>query len=370
MNRTLLATLTFLIIFSGPVAPSSYAVTDTNILTKDQESWLSNNNRTIVVRPEKNYPPFVFSTSSGKNTLIQGLGIDYLELIASKTKAKIQYLEPSQLSNILTSAKNNEGGVIVALTKTTDRDKYLNFTKPFISVPAVIVLRKDNLVKNKDLTLAEFSGKVVAVGKSYAVESFIKNNYSKVNISEVPDDEVGLQKLLLGEVDAAVMDIASLSYFTSNKALSYVAIAGQTGFDYDLSFAAPNSSSEMLGILDSALEALTPEEKATIREKWITFTPSNEAPVSQNIFGNLNFTVVIIFIVLSLALIVIIIFLIRSYKRTQSMFFQDLKKTPENHKTLKQDLKELENARDIITEELSHIKEIEEDIEEKIGKKD
>ena len=74
--------------------------------------------------------------------------------------------------------------------------------------------------------------------------SVSKDNYQRIIIEPVSDDEVALQKLLLGEVDAAIMDLASLSYYTSRDVLSYVTIAGQTGFEYNLSFAVPSISSE------------------------------------------------------------------------------------------------------------------------------
>jgi ABC-type amino acid transport substrate-binding protein len=56
-------------------------------------------------------------------------------------------------------------------------------------------------------------------------------------------NEVALQKVLFGEVDAAVVDIASLAYYTKNNALSYLTTVGQTWYDVELSFAVPKSKS-------------------------------------------------------------------------------------------------------------------------------
>ena len=347
-----------------------FAVDQSTILTAEQNKWLSGRSRTILVRPEQNYPPFVFKSSSGANTQIQGLGVDYLDLIAKKTNAKLQYFEAMSLSKILNSIKDGKDGVIIAVTETAERDEYLYFTKPFISVPAVIVLRKDSPLSDKNLTLADLSGKVVAVGASYAVESYIKTNYRNVLIEEVSDDEVGLQKLLLGEVDAAVMDLASLSYYTSNRALGYLSVAGQTGFDYNLSFGISKNTPELKDIFDTALDSFSPQEKTILRDKWITFKDINGSELeAQSFFASNNSTFISI-IILSLFFLIVVYLLVRSFWKTQLLLVQNVWRRPKNTpRTLSQEFEELEDSKDIIKDELARIEELEKDIKEKMEHK-
>jgi ABC-type amino acid transport substrate-binding protein len=349
---------------------SSTFADQSSILTVEQNKWLSSKNRTILVRPEQNYPPFVFKSSSGINTQIQGLGVDYLELIAKKINTKIQYFEAGSLSNILASLKEGKDGVVIAITETAERDEYLYFTKPFVSVPAVIVLRKDSSLNGKNLTLASLSGKVVAVGASYGVESYIKTNYNKVLIEEVTDDEVGLQKLLLGEVDAAVMDLASLSYYTSNDMLSYVRVASQTGFDYDLSFGISKNTPELKDIFNSALDSMSPQDKTILRDKWITFKDSGGSELEAQGFLTSNNNTFISIIILSLFFLIVVYLLVRSFWKTQLLLIQNMWRRPKNSpRTLSQEFEELEDSKDIIKDELARIEELEKDIKDKIEHK-
>lgn len=179
-----LSVLTLLILLNFTSVKAS------DLLTDSQNLWLSKNNNTIFVLPEKNYPPFV----SGSNGAVVGLGVDYIESIGKELDIKIKYLKSDNLSNILDEIKNTKQGVIVALSKNVERQEYLTFTKPFIKVPAVIVVRKDA----DTVSLSDLSGKAVAIGKDYAVEAYISENYPKIIIEPVSDDEVALQRLLLG----------------------------------------------------------------------------------------------------------------------------------------------------------------------------
>ncbi len=337
-------------------------------LSSEQNLWFDKRNRTILVRPERNNPPFDF-VAAGSTGKPQGLAIDYIELISTKIKAKLQYFEPAQRVTILEVLKSGKDGIALALAETPERNDYLYFTKPFISVPAVIVVRKDAPSKKGGFTLNDFSGKRVAIVDSSALESYTKNNYKKVIIEPVSDDEVGLQKLLLGEVDAAAMDIASLSYYTSNKALSYVIIGGQTGYDYNLAFAVPKSTPELQIILNDALASISPQERTIIKDKWITVSSDQSEPAVRNFFSNNVMIIAVIVVGGGLIFLITLIILMRSLRRAQKFTIHDIHKH-ESAESLHEELKELEEASEAVGDELAQIKRLEEKISEKIKKID
>ncbi|MEK7105783.1 MAG: transporter substrate-binding domain-containing protein, partial [Patescibacteria group bacterium] len=227
------------------------------VLAPDQSLWLEKRNNTLIVRPEKSYPPFSF-VSSSPSTRPKGLAVDYIELVARKIGAQPTYLEAKSRATILSELKAGKEGIILALSESKNQDDSFYFSEPFISLPAVIVARKDYVRSSKELTLADFNGKQLSMTDGYAVMGYIKDNYQRIIIEPTTDDEVALQKVLLGEVDGAVMDLASLSYYTSRDMLSYVTVAGQTGFEYELSFAVPKTMPDLQVILNAGLKEITP----------------------------------------------------------------------------------------------------------------
>ena len=341
-----------------------------SVLAPNQMTWLSKHENTLIVRPEQNYPPFSF-VSSRPSIKPKGMAVDYIELVARKVGAQETYLEAKPRSVIMSEIKSGKEGIILALSETDQNSDYLYFSEPFVTLPAVIVIRKDFRPTEKELSLGDFNAKQVAITEGYAAMDYVKNNYQRIIIESVTDDEVGLQKLLLGEVDAAVMDLASLSYYTSNDMLSYVRVAGQTGFEYKLSFAVPKSMPDLQVILNAGLKEITPSERAIIKDRWITFPSKQESldkgslaifSVGTPLWIGISVTATIIILVLLL----IIIFHNRRHHRYH---VASLSRSHEKEKKvahLTKELEELENANSILGENMEEIRNLEKAIQDKI----
>jgi ABC-type amino acid transport substrate-binding protein len=335
------------------------------VLTNTQNTWLNKYNRTISVKPEKSNPPYVF-LGSGTSRKIKGLSAEYLEAIASKIGAKVFYEEEASLGDILKEAKELDfGSILLSLSPTEELEKNFNFTDSYLTMPAVVVVRKDFKEKSTVTSLSSFKNKKIAVGEGYPVLSYIKTNYEKVEIIPVSDDEVALQKLLLGEVDGAVMDLASLSYYTSKDVLSYVAIGGQTGFEYKHSFAVPKSKPELLLILDQGLKALSDAEKQVIIDKWIDIGTIDNANNLKDVPNENNLHLWLIFagfIVLIIATVVTVVTL----RKTQIRMLFSRTRKKEAVSEVEDELKELQRVHQSLKEEMEHVSALEEDIEKKI----
>jgi ABC-type amino acid transport substrate-binding protein/cell division protein FtsL len=329
------------------------------VLAPTQSSWLTKHNNTILVRPEKNYPPFSFSSSS-PNSNPKGLAVDYIELVARKVGATAMYVEAKPSGTVLADLKSGKEGVALALSQTDATGAYLYFSEPFVTIPAVIVTRRDYVRGSKELTLGDFTAKQVAVTNGYAVQEYIGNNYPKIIIDTVSDDEVGIQKLLLGEVDAAVMDLASLSYYTSHDMLSYVRVAGQTGFQYKLSFAVPKTMPDLAVILNAGLKEVTPAERTLIQDRWITF-PTKEDTSRETPFSFMKDSLwAVLSISGAIVIAILLTLMVVHTRRHHRLQIAALSRAREKEKTvvkLTDELKELEEASGVLHENIEEIQE-------------
>jgi len=349
--------LAFLSIFSLiSIIPQTISAEST-ILNQEENLWLKSRNNTIIVYPEKNFPPYSYQNSSGTP---QGLSIDYIELIAQKIGANISYLPARSRSQILDDVKQNKkGDVITSLTDTKEREDILYFSDTYVTTPAVIVVRKD-LDKGNTLTLNDLTGKKVAIGKDYAVEEFVRTNNPRVVIESVVDDESGLQQVILGEVEAAIMDITSLSYYLSKQVLNSVKVVGNTGFDYKLSFAVPKDKEILQSIIDKGLQQISANDRKIIAEKWVVVP--NEKISTNSFWADIyrNSNTIILYILLCFIIVVLLV------RRKQGHFFMKHKKKSGEISELQEEIAELEDASKGLMEELNEVKNLEQDIKEKI----
>lgn len=350
----------FLAILTLASLPFVVSAQNATLLSSEEVLWLKSRNNTIVVYPEKGFPPFSYQSTAG---IPQGLSIDYIELIAEKIGTKIVYLPARPLSQVLEDVKLGKGDVVTSIARTPDREEFLYFTDEYLSVSTVIVVRKD-FNEKKTMNVSDLIGKKVAVGNGYAVAEFLHKNYPRIILDQVTDDEVALQQVVLGEVDAAVMDIASLSFYMSKQVLNSVKVIGNAGYEYKLAFAIPKDKQILQSIIDKGLMQISQTERQIFSDKWI-IVPGETAKEDsfwskvKNIFaGNYPF----IFIIS--CLIVIIFFLARN-KYHHGHYLKR-----KHVDDLKEDLEKLEEANETLSEEMKMIQKEENKIRDKIEKLD
>lgn len=333
-----------------------------DLLSPEENLWLKSRNNTIVVYPEKNNPPFSYTSTAGS---IQGLGIDYIELIAEKIGAKIEYLSPQSLNQILNDFPKGKGDVIADLMETDERASDFIFTDSFVTVPAVIVARKD-FEKSSSLTLNDFNGKRISVISGSALEKYIHKNYPRIVIESVTDDEISLQQVVLGEVDGAAIDIASLSFYLSKQVLNSVKIVGNTGFDYKPAFGIMKDKTILQSMLDKGMTQISASDRSLLNEKWILVPDSIKEDSSLTSLVKNNFSIILFYFVLILVLVVVGIFV---WKRRENFGMRYLRKA-ETIEELKKEVSALERADDMLAEEMKVIKAEESKLQEKLRKID
>ncbi|KKQ19349.1 MAG: hypothetical protein US45_C0024G0005 [Candidatus Nomurabacteria bacterium GW2011_GWA1_37_20] len=329
-----------------------------DLLSPSENLWLKSRNNTIVVYPEENAPPYSYKNTAGNP---QGLSIDYIELIAEKIGAKIQYLTPRPANQVMEDIQKDKGDVVAIITPDKDKEQFLLFTENYITSPAVIVVRKD-YQKNTGLTLNYFNGKRVGVVNDSALEAYIRINYPRVVIDEMTDDEISLQQVVLGEIDAATMDVASLSYFLSKQVLSSVKIAGSTGFEYKPSFGIPKNISILQSILEKGLSQISSSDRALLTEKWIV-VPEQEKK-ENSLFSAIqsNSGVVILYALFGLGIIIVILL-----RRRHRSFVASYFKKAEDINELRTEVSGLEKVNDMLAKEIKEVKAEEDRIQEKIN---
>jgi ABC-type amino acid transport substrate-binding protein/cell division protein FtsB len=329
---------------------------ESQLLTPQENLWLRSRNNTIVVYPEKNNPPFSYQSASG---VIEGLSVDYIELIAENIGATVQYLAPRSRVQIVDEAATGKGDVILTLAATAEAEQKYVFTNSYVTVPFVIVVRKD-IQSRASSSLADYLGKRVALTAGSVIEGYVRQNYPRIVIEDVTDNEAALQQVVLGQVEAAVMDVASLSYLLSKQVLSSVKVVGNVGFDFTPSFAMTKDKQVLQTILEKGMTQISPQEKEALTEKWISLPAKEE---SRGLLEHLQsstgmFILYVFFVVVLIGLIMI---LMHRRKKRWSQFRKD-----STIQELHDELNELEAANKTLSEEIEEVKHLEETIEEKL----
>lgn len=281
---------TILIFFFLSISYDCSAAKAGGVLSEAERTWLKENPESLRLAVEKDYPPFSFIDNSGA---FKGISADYIKLIEKKLAISFSHSEPAGLVEILKKAQEGSIDIITSLKKTTERSVYLNFTDPYITAPVVIITRQD---KYKTLTLNRMKDMSAAVSKGYAIHDFLVSQYPDIQLLPVDNDLTVLEKVAFGEVNAAVLDIASASHIITMTGISNLKITGRTEFNYNLSLASRKDLPMLHEILQKGLSLITKQEQREITDRWINLQ-SSEFLISdrlKNIFIALLGTIIII----------------------------------------------------------------------------
>ena len=240
---------------------------------------------------DKNEPPFSFIDDKGQ---WQGIVIDYLKLLEERLGVTFQLYHEKVWTEGLSKAYRHEIDAVGMLQKTKERSRYLNFTKPLVSVPAVVLAREsDKTIRSPD----HLKGKKVGFVPGYVTYEIFRKRYPQVNFIRVANIATGLNKVSSGVLDAIVANLASVSYEIDRMKITNLQVVAEAGFNYEFSIASRNNAPELSSILDKAVETITPEDRETLESSWLSIHGILWQPNKELFIGLVLILVTLILIV-------------------------------------------------------------------------
>ncbi len=243
-------------------------------LTPEERTWLSENPR-ILFAPAPNYPPVEFFD---EQNIYRGITADFVAHIRESLGIDFEVIQLRDWSQVIESTKAGEVHMWGAAAETEERLEYMNFTRPYIRLPAVIIVRKE--VKGV-LSMEQLEGMKVVVIESYATQKYIQENYPQLQLIGVPDIETGLRMVSFGIADTIVATNASAIYYIEKNGLTNLRVAGESGYEWNLRFAARKEWPELISILQKGLDSISEDRKREIYRRWISLEAPAWSPSRQ-----------------------------------------------------------------------------------------
>lgn len=233
-------------------------------LSPEERAWLGSLDRPIRVAPDPFFPPMEFLGADGS---YEGIAIEYLRLIERKLGLSFELASLPGFEAVLEAARNREVDVGNTIVETPERSEYLLFTKPYISIPNVIVMRDDGPERLAPERLAGLPR--VAYQAGYAIGAVLAERYGARGAQAVVDLESALSDLSLGRIDAVVGNLATISYYARRTGHGNLRVVGDCEYDDELRFAARSDWPMLASVLNKALDAIGQSDRDAIRDRWI-----------------------------------------------------------------------------------------------------
>ena len=233
-------------------------------LSKEERAWIASHDP-VVVGVDNAWEPFDFINENGNH---DGMSADYLQVISNKTGIHFAIAKHEKWSDVLEAAKAQKLDMIAAIAFSKEREKYLYFSKPYMTYSLVLATAKKETFFYE---ISDFDGKRVGVIESYITEDILKEQHPNIEVVTYPNLDALLAGLALHEVDAIFDNAVSMAYQIRKHGYSHFKMVTIGEHKRSMTMGVTKNNKLLLSILNKALQSIGAEKKKEIRDKWVSF---------------------------------------------------------------------------------------------------
>lgn len=257
-NMLRIITVFFLLTLLSGISLYAYAGVD---FTEQERLYLKEKSKiTMCIDPD--WMPFE-KIENGKHI---GMTAEYLSIMEQKIGIPIS-LQPSQSwKESIAMAKARKCDIYSLAMETQERRSYMNFTKPYLSIPLVVA------AKTEEFFIADFSSlkeKKLGVVRGYAFGEILRERYPEMTFIDVDSLHQGLEMVNQGELYGFIGTLVTIGYEFQRNFVGELKIIGKFDEKWELGIATRNDEPLLYSIFEKTILTITEKEKQDILNQWL-----------------------------------------------------------------------------------------------------
>lgn len=230
-------------------------------LTPGEKDWLAKH-PVISVAVDPDFMPVEFIDNKGKAA---GISAEYLKRFSQLLNVSFEPTRNMTWAKVEDGLRAGQIDMAAAMHKTAQREEYLSFTAPYLSMPLAVFAQND--IPYADINTLK--GRPVAVTEGYAIQDFFARQYPDIPLVPVLNNKAGFSLLSQGKVFAFVDVLAVGRYAVDRSDFANIRVVGQVDFRYEFAMAASRKNPELAAILQKALDTISKDEQRRFSQKWV-----------------------------------------------------------------------------------------------------
>ncbi|WP_165901954.1 transporter substrate-binding domain-containing protein [Reinekea marinisedimentorum] len=255
-------------------------------LTREEQDYLTEKRR-ISMCIDPDWMPFE-KNENGKHI---GMSADYFKLFENRLNIPIEMVPADNWLESLELGKSRQCDIFSMVMSTPEREEYLLFTDPYLTVPLVIATDISETFID-DIT--QITDKKIGTVKGYAYTSLLKDRYPNIQLIEVNNETEGLEKLYAGELFGFIGTLPTLGYQIQQGFIGELKITGKFDENWSLGVGVRNDEPLLHSIFNKAIAGMSTEEHQEILNKWISVRYHQEPDYKRVIYISLIFALIIL----------------------------------------------------------------------------
>ncbi len=230
------------------------------VLSDDERAWLKAHPQ-FRLGLDPIWEPIEFIDKQGK---YRGISSAFMQRLADLLGVELHYDPKQSWAEAVERAKNGEVDLLPALNASPKRAEFLNFTKPYLHFPFMIITRTDApLITGME----DLGGWRIAVERDYVTREYLERDYPALQRLLTDNTAEALRAVATGRASAYVGNLAMASYLIDKQGLGNLKVAAPTPYSNDITIGVRKDWPELVTILDKALATISNEERRAIRQQ-------------------------------------------------------------------------------------------------------
>ncbi|MCF7751303.1 transporter substrate-binding domain-containing protein [Bacillus subtilis subsp. subtilis] len=247
-------------------------------LSPRQSEWLGRHPTIILGLYDSGWPPFE-SLHDGRP---QGLGYDYLNLLAQRLGVRVEVRRYRDWTAVLDAACRGEVDVVMNVTLTPDRTRCMVYTGSYASAPLAVVGRPDDTRTSTD---PDLQGLRVVTEREFVTSDQVRARFPGALRVTAADTLTALKMVSGNQADVYIGNAHVASAMIQQHAMGPIALLRPSDLPPErLHFGIPNAKQPLAEALDSVLGQLTTTERDALAKRWLG--PLHWSTQSRLILGN------------------------------------------------------------------------------------
>ena len=208
------------------------------------------------------FPPFEFLDASG---VARGITPDLLAIMGRKLGVEFRTVAYPTWSDVLDAVRKGKVDLLGTLTRTPEREGFLLFSRPYLSVPYVLFVRQDADAPKR---IEDMVTRRLGVVRNYGINTWLSAAHPEIRPVAVEDTASGLTMVATGQLDALLETLPVGAYIVREKSLTNIRIMPRHIYTLPQHFGVLKSEPLLLSIVQKGLDSLTETERSEVFVRW------------------------------------------------------------------------------------------------------
>lgn len=255
--------------------------------TEQQQQYLANK-KEIRLCVDPDWMPFE-GIKDGKHI---GITADVISKFKTQLPIPITLIPTQNWTETLLNGQTRQCDIFSLAANTPERSQYMDFTRPYIDLPAVLATKMDTFYIND---IAEVKDKKLGIVKGYAIAEQLRNKMPEINIVDVASITDGLARVESGELYGYIDNLMVIANSIQKDFTGSLKISSRLDESVKLAMASRNDEPQLNEILDELVKNYSEDELQASYNKWVAAV-TNDQPFDYSYAWKL---LAVIFLILS-----------------------------------------------------------------------